>query len=453
MSALSPDSLLSRLTSFSDARIGWIAYSGGLDSSVLLHALFSIHDRLAFELRALHVDHGLHADSKAWSEHCSETCRRLWIPLEVRSVEVTPGRGESLEAVARQARYEIMADLLAPGDLLLTAQHRDDQAETLLLALMRGSGPKGLAAMPPLAPLGAGRLIRPLLEYSRAELLDYANRENLDWLEDPSNRNLSFDRNFLRHQVLPLLSERWPSCATGIARSAAHCAEAQGIIELFAEDELSRVGGRRPETLSISRLGNLALPLRKAVLRCWLRKRGLASPDSRHLGRILAEVMRARADANPLVAWRGCEVRRYRDELFAMEPLPPAPGPEPLPWKTAVLSLPDGLGRLEILAEDGSALDPTDIAADGLEVRFGVAGLFCREGRAGHRRSLKKLFQEAAVPPWLRPYVPLIFARGDLVAVGDIQLCDSKGAGREPELRVNWTPDRRWRFILVSSGA
>jgi tRNA(Ile)-lysidine synthase len=153
MSAFMPERLLSSLNSFSDAQIGWIAYSGGMDSSVLLHALVAIRDRLAFEIRAVHVDHGLHADSRAWSEHCARACERLAVPLRTRRVEIVPVRGESLEALARKARYEAMADLLGQGDLLLAAQHKDDQAETLLLALMRGSGPAGLAAPPqPIKP-------------------------------------------------------------------------------------------------------------------------------------------------------------------------------------------------------------------------------------------------------------------------------------------------------------
>ena len=438
MSRFTPELLLSPLASFSDAQIGWIAYSGGMDSSVLLHALVCIRDRLGFELRALHVDHGLHPSSATWAKHCARACKRLGMPLKIRRVQLAPARGESLEAVARQARYEAMADLLGQGDLLLTAQHRDDQAETLLLALMRGSGPAGLAAMPQVAPLGAGRLIRPMLEQSRAELLAYAEDWNLDWLEDPSNRDLGFDRNFLRHQVLPLLAERWPSCTTSIARSAAHCAEAQGIIDLVSEDELSKVAGQWPDTLSISRLGNLPLPLRKLVLRHWIRGRGLPAPDSRHLVRISSEVMTARSDANPLVAWRGCEVRRYRDDLLAMEPLPPVPGSASIHWKKGVLRLPNGLGYLELVASKGCSPDPQDLFADGLEVRFRTPGLSCRRAPGGHRRSLKNLFQEAGVPPWIRPYVPLLFTQGRLVAVGDFWVCYPIGVEPGQELQVRW---------------
>ena len=441
MPTFTPELLLPRLASLPDTRIGWVAYSGGMDSAVLLHALAAIRHRLAFVLHALHVDHGLHENSHAWAEHCAGRCKRLGVPLQTRRVAVGAARGESLEAVARQVRYETMAESLGQGDLLLTAQHRDDQAETLLLALMRGSGPAGLAAMPSVAPLGAGRLVRPLLEHSRAELLEYAQSRRLEWLEDPANQNQRFDRNFLRHRVLPVLAERWPSCATSIARSSAHCAEAQLILDLVAEDKLTKAVGRRPGTLSIKHLLNLDSPPRKLVLRHWFRERGLAPPDARHLDRIVSEVMTARADANPLVAWRGCEVRRYRDDLFAMAPLPPAPAPGPIPWSKGILVLPNGLGSLELLASDLQSADPLDLFADGLEIRFGVKGLVCRRAESKHHRPLKKLFQDAAVPSWVRPYVPLIFAAGEFVALGGICVCHTDGAAGEQEFQIRWQSD------------
>jgi tRNA(Ile)-lysidine synthase len=439
-----PELLLTRLAGFPDVKVGWVAYSGGVDSSVLLDGLVTVRNRLAFEIRALHVHHGLHPDADAWSEHCSRECRRLGVPIEIRRVEVPRTRGESLEALARHARYEAMGSVLGQGDLLLSAQHRDDQAETLLLALMRGSGPAGLAAMPFVAPLGEGWLVRPLLEHSRADLLTYAEVRNLQWQEDPGNRSLRFDRNFLRHRVLPLLAERWPSCAASIARSAAQCAEAQGVIDLLVEEKLSGVAGHRPDTLSITRLGDLPLPLRKLVLRHWFRKLGLALPSSRRLDRVLCDVMNARPDADPLVAWPGCEVRRYRDDLFAMAPLPPRPPAVPIHWGRSVLSLPGALGCLELLAPDGSLLDPLDFFSQGLEVRFGVQGLFCRAGRDGHHRPLKKLYQEAGVPPWARPYVPLVFIEGKLLAVANIRICHPDGPVGRRQFRLRW----RWSWAI-----
>ena len=452
MPAFNPEHLFPELAAFSAARVCWIAYSGGMDSAVLLHALASLCDRFPFDIRALHVDHGLHSSSRAWAEHCRRACERLGVSLEIRRVQVIPAPGESLEAVARVQRYAAMAELLGRRDLLLTAQHRDDQAETLLLALMRGSGPKGLASMPRLASLGDGYLVRPLLGYSRLELLEYAENQGLAWIEDPGNRDLSFDRNFIRHRVLPVLAKRWPASANGIARSASHCAEAQGLIDLFAAEELAKVGGQRAETLSISRLGKLALPLQKVVLRHWFRDLGLPPPDSRHLQRILSEVTTARADANPLVAWRGCEVRRYRDDLFAMALLPPVPGRKSIQWQKGTLSLPSGLGRLELIASEGQLRDPRDFFRNGLSVRFGVEGLSCRRRAGGPNRLLRKLYQEAAVPPWMRNFIPLLFAEGSLIAVGDIWICHTVGTELENGFSIGWTADLPALRPLVPPG-
>ena len=438
MPSFAPELLLPLLASFTDARAGQVAFSGGMDSTVLLHALAEIRGRLPFELRALHVDHGLHEDSSCWAGHCVRTCGHLGLPLETRRIRVAAGRGESLEAVARQERYAALAASLKPGDLLLTAQHLDDQAETLLLALMRGSGPRGLASMPRVATLEPGRLVRPLLDYSRAELLEFARSRNLDWLDDPANRDPGFDRSFLRHRVLPMLAERWPSCVAGIARSAAHCAEAQGILDHLADDRMAEVRGKRSGTLSIAGLLALAPPTLKLVLRHWFMTLGLKRPDARHLDRILQEVLTARADANPLVAWRGCEVRRYRDELFAMKPLPPAPAFGPIHWRDAKLMLPGGLGELELLSLAGERLSPSELFEIGLEVRFAVEGTDCRPAPNRRRQPLKKLYQEAAVPPWIRPYVPLIYAAGELIAVGDTCVCYRDGQARPTEICITW---------------
>jgi len=438
MPVFTPELLRQRLSPFADARRAWIAYSGGMDSTVLLWAMAALRDRLDCEIRALHVDHGLHPDAPAWAEHCARACRSLAVPLAIRRVAVEVAPGESLEAAARARRYAAMAACLGTGDLLLTAQHRDDQAETLLLALLRGSGPAGLAAMPTVAPLGRGRLVRPLLAFPRAELLAYAQSQGLQWLEDPANRDLRFDRNFLRHQVLPLLAQRWPSAGAVIARSAGHCAEAQGVIDTLAAGTLDVVAGTWPGALSIRRLADLKPALRKLVLRRWFRARGRVPPDSRHLERILSEVLPAKGDADPLVAWSGCEVRRYRDQLFALAPCPPPPDPGPLPWRRGAALLPGGLGELVLVAADGRPMEPDDLFPQGLTVRFGVQCLACRQREGGGRRALKKLFQEAGVPTWVRPYFPLLFTGEELVAVGDICRCIA-GFGAQPrDYRVLW---------------
>jgi tRNA(Ile)-lysidine synthase len=435
--------LLPLLQSLPDARRCWVAYSGGLDSAVLLDLVAGLGERLSLALGAVHIDHGLNPGSAAWAGHCQRRCAALGVPLVQRQIEVHVRDGQGPEAAARAARYAALSELLGPGDLLLTAHHRDDQAETLLLALVRGAGVRGLAAMPEVAALGAGRLVRPLLPFGRGDLQAYAETRGLDWIDDPSNLDLDLDRNWLRRRVLPLLVERWPAASRTLARSAAHCADASALVDQLAAADAAAVAGNRPGTLSVSGLRGLDAPLCRAVLRHWIVSRGFAVPDTRHLARVLDEVLTARPDAAPLVAWTGCEVRRYRDDLFALTPLPPAPLGVDLRWTAGALDLPVGLGRLHLRDAAGLDLAPGDLGFGPLRVRFGVTGLRCRPSGAAHHRPLKHLYQETGVPPWLRRHVPLIFAGGLLLAVGDLHLCAEAGLGSRGGVRVVWA-GRSW---------
>lgn len=443
----------------------WIAYSGGLDSSVLLHAASACFGRLASqpaaltqsphqspnesptdqlispELRAIHVDHGLHPESARWAEHCRTQASRLGVSLTERSLGLRRKKGESLEALARTARYAVFSELLAPGDVLATAQHLDDQAETLLLALLRGSGVHGLAAMPAVSGLGAGLLLRPLLGFSRADVLDYAEQEGIAWIDDPSNADVGLDRNLLRHQVIPLLRPRWPSVNLTVARSASHCAEAAGLLDESADEWLARLDGQRPRTLSVDRLRTLSQARCRLVIRRWLVREGFRPPPSVVVERLIAEAMGAAPDRAPLVAWPGCEVRRYRGDLYALAPLPALPdadsraadGPA-LTWDgRAPLLLPQGLGMLNLPI--GGA------GVDGLSVCFGRFGLRCRVGN-GSSHALKQLYQQAGVPAWLRPYVPLLMLEGDLAAIAGVAHCDDRLAG------LRWTGHPWERFGL-----
>ncbi|MGQ9659698.1 MAG: tRNA lysidine(34) synthetase TilS [Thermochromatium sp.] len=443
-----PEALLKRLVPLGRVQRYWIAYSGGLDSSVLLDAVAAIRARLPGEdgpdrLRAVHVDHGLQAASTDWARHCATRCAALAIPLWIERPTSSPGSGVSLEAWAREARYAIFRRLLAAGDLLLTAQHREDQAETLLLALLRGSGPQGLAAMPVVAPLGAGQLVRPLLDFSRQALADYAHRRGLEWIEDPSNDHTAFDRNYLRHRVLPLLRARWPSVDATLSRSARHCAEAAELVDQYAARALAEVRGVHPGALSLAALARLDRPLRKAVVRRWLIERGFRLPPARSLDRLLDELPAARQDANPFVSWSKCEVRRYRGDILACRPLPPLPGETCIRWRitgeSGALELPAGFGRLDWRRHPGlgaTGLQPAslrDLALSAscqgtmeaieLQVRFGRFGELCRSAANRPSRALTRHFQEAGVPAWLRGHLPLIFQGERLLAIAGVTAC------------------------------
>lgn len=422
----------------------WIGYSGGLDSHVLLHqcARLGLADacsepgrRGRFRFAAVHVHHGLQPSAEAWAEHCAEACRGLGVPFRLMRVDARPQPGQSPEEAARNARYRAFEELLEPGDALLTAQHADDQAETVLLQLLRGAGLAGLAAMPEAMPLGRGTLLRPLLSRSREALQGYAMAHGLHWVEDPSNRDTTYDRNFIRRQVMPLLAGRWPGVAATLGRTARHCAEAQGQLQRLADDLLLAAGaGEPPDTLSVACLRQWQAPEQRLVLRHWLKNRGFRAPSAAVLQRIVAEALTAAEHRNPRVAWREGEVRRYRERLYALRPLPPLDRQAVYAWDgRRPLALP-GNGVLELCAGEGVRPVPWNGA---MQVRYRQGGERCRlPGRQGSH-ALKKLFQETDLaPPWVRERMPLLYIDGRLAAVGDLWVCEPfAGAGSGVTLR------------------
>lgn len=405
-----------------------VAYSGGRDSHVLLHWLAGQRAALApHRLRAVHIDHGLHPDSARWAEHCTAVCAALGLPLDVRRVDASPVRGESAEAAARAARYAALAADMADGDLLLTAHHQADQAETVLLALLRGAGLAGAAAMPPRRRFGPGWLIRPLLDWPAGRLAGYAQMHALRWVEDPSNGNARFDRNFLRGEVMPLLSARWPAATQGFARHATHAAEAQALL-----DELAAADGATAETLSVSQLAALSAPRQRNLLRGWLRAHGVLALSCARLDELLRQALTAGGDRQPHLRLGPHGVRIWRGRLYLIDEAAPAAPTAPLRWRLdAPLDLP-GIGRL--WAESGSGVG---VAAALLgeppvfEVRF-------RTDEVGGK-ALKKHLQALAVPPWLRDRVPLLCRDDQVVQVaGGEPLAAWRASPGEPGYRIVW---------------
>ena len=411
-----------------------VAFSGGLDSTVLLHALVPLREELRVPLLAIHVDHGLQQDSGAWSKHCRGVAERLGVDFLSRSVEVQLESGKGPEASARDARYNALHSELRFGDWLMSAHHREDQVETLLLNLIRGSGPMGIAGIGIIRRFGPGWLVRPLLESSRNELLEYANREALSWVEDPSNIDRRFDRNFLRHDILPRLGARWPDIAARLQRSAAHAGEASRLLADLARIDLESLGGR-PERLPIDRMLGLSAARQRNLLRLALRQLGLSTPTAMQLERILNEVIPAREDAQPLVTWPGAAVRRYRNGLYL---LPEGLQGSPTTIEVASDKVPvgPGLGILEFIPGQARGLSE-DLLERGIQIRFRKGGEEFQPYGQTHTRKLKKLLQEEGVLPWMRDRVPLVYAGDDLVAVGDLWL--ARNAVTEPGVALRWT--------------
>jgi tRNA(Ile)-lysidine synthase len=411
-----------------------VALSGGLDSTVLLHALASMPMVRARGLRAVHVHHGLHDAADAWGVHCERLCEGLGIPLKVLRVDVDARSKLGLEGAAREARHAALASALDPGELLALAHHRDDQAETFLLRALRASGPDGLASMRRLRPFANGWLWRPLLDTPRSELEAYAKAHDLAWIEDPSNISLAHDRNFLRHRILPLLRERWPHADAAFARAAALNAEAA---DLLADDDRDALDSARTDdanVLSLAALRPLPPARRARVLRRWIASLALPPIPAEGLQRIESDLATGAPDADFEFAWSGAEIRRWRDRLRAV-PVSPAP---PADWSDTwdgrmPLILPDG-GSLVL--EGATAFDAP------LQVRLRLGGeRIALPGRT-HTHALKHVLQDAGIAPWDRERLPLLCdAQGAVLAAGDrIVAAEFDTWLRTHDARLRWTP-------------
>jgi tRNA(Ile)-lysidine synthase len=389
-----------------------VACSGGMDSVVLAHALAHIarEDRRA--LRLIHVDHGLHPDSAQWSAHCVDFAASLDVPVVVERTTVVP-RDEGLEAAARNARYERFRAVMHDDEAIALAHHADDQAETILLKLLRGAGPEGLGGMRAIRPFGKGILWRPLLDLPRVALAEYAGANDLTWIDDPSNADTRLRRNFLRHEILPKLTQRWPDTSVALAHSAAWARAAADHIDMQARTELARLRG------GSSRLNwrgwlELSGALRDAVLRLWLRELGLPPPAFFHVAEIERQLRDAAPDRSPCICWAGCEIRRYRDFIYAMAPLV-ADSDWETEWDGRELRLPDGTS---LALRDSATFDTP------LRVRNRRGGERIKPAGHAHHREVRLLLQESGVPPWTRIHLPLIFEGNDLIGVADMVLSE-----------------------------
>jgi tRNA(Ile)-lysidine synthase len=417
-----------------------VAFSGGADSTALLAALAQLK-RPPLRLRALHVDHRLHPHSSSWAAHCRRVARALGVPLRVRTAKVARARGESLEAAARAARYGLLATALAPHEALLTAHHQDDQLETVLLQLLRGAGVAGIAAMPALAAFARGRLVRPLLPWSRAELSAWVRSQGLEWIEDPGNSELRLDRNYLRARVLPLIRERWPAAAATVARAARHAAEAQRLLDAVGAADAARASFGA--MLSAQRLRTLPPERRRNALRFWITAAGHLAPPASRLEEIAGPLLQARADAQPYVRWEGALLQRQSD-LLSLRAAPGSTGRlEELSWpwrRRRTCALPGSGGKLTLKRDARGPLDLDALPAM-LTIRARRGGERLRPVRAGPRRALKSLLQEARVPVAERARLPLIFAAETLIAVAGLWLDESvqASAASRRRARLIWS--------------
>ena len=406
--------LTPQLSSWLTAPAWYVAFSGGLDSTVLLHLLadYARHHP-APPLRAIHVHHGLQAAADAWPAHCQSVCDALGIELDVIPVQVA--LGASLEQAARNARYGAFEQLLKPGDVLFTGQHRDDQAETLLFRLLRGAGLRGLSAMPGHRALGQGRLVRPMLGLSRQRLQAYADAHGLVWVDDPTNRDTAFARNFLRGEVFPLLRSRWPQAEANLARSAEHLGEALGLLDELAASDLARACDNAPlpwlglDSLRLEPLAALSSARQRNALQFWLSQRSRL-PDSRHWAG-WNDLRDAAPDASPIWRLADGELHRSHGRIWWLSGdwLADVSGEQPWPDSARPLILP-GNGSVR--------LAPGQVG-EGLRIRYRQGGEVLQVPDRG-RRDLKRLLNELQMPHFVRPRLPLLYRGEQLLAVANL---------------------------------
>ena len=431
------------LSDYLQASHWYVAYSGGVDSTALLQLLnqWCKANSDAPSLTALHVNHGIQEQASEWENHCAWICRFLDVAFVALQAEVTP-QGKGLESAAREARYVQFEEQLGDGDILFMGHHQDDQVETFFLRLLRGAGIDGLAAMPRERKLGRGQLLRPLLDLSRQQLQDYVESQGLRWIDDPSNAVSTMDRNYLRHEVMPLLEQRWPAYRQTVTRAADH----------LAAVSLARERGQALPDTVYSVTGDPGLPLEfldssgddeaADYIRRWLRSFDLQGPDQSLLDEFLRQLREAAGEARPRLDSGSYRLQRYRERLFLLPALDGRPD-DALAFAPGEIKDIPGVGRVSLKRCEGEGIW---LAADEqLQLRWRDGGERCRPAGSKRSKSLKKILQEAAIPPWWRERVPMLYLQEELLAVGGVGACQSSrwgGEGQDAEApwELVWEP-------------
>ena len=432
------------------------ALSGGVDSIVLLDLLAALSAPMQFSLSAVHVNHGISANAGKWSKFCRAFCKSRGIPIKIVSLKITREPGVSLEAAARDARYQVFEKLKA--DYVVLAQHLDDQAETLMLQLLRGAGVKGLGAMPIVRALvGAGFIpalsaspciLRPLLEVSRSEIETYARKNKLHWVSDESNDDIAFDRNFLRHEILPVLEKRFPAYRSTFLRASRHLAEASGLLDELAEaDSRGLIVSGKLQLEGLRKLSKLSSARTKNLLRYVFAQQGATLPSTVKLDEILRQLLSSRPDAKLHLTFGNTEVRCFKGVVHLRPASASSKSSEEwqLAWQGEKQLVIASLGgAIHFTHKKGKGISLEKLMAHPVTIRLRRGGERLRPDCKRPRRSLKNLLQEASLPPWEREALPLLFSGEHLVWAPGIGVdCDFQAAAGEPGLVVKWQQSRR----------
>ena len=409
-----------------------VAFSGGLDSSVLLHGLSKLQSKYAFKIKVIHVNHQLQDVADEWVEFCQLQCNALGLTCQIETVSIDQDSGDSLEAMARHARYAVFAKHMHETACLLTAHHADDQFETFLLQLFRGAGPKGLSAMAKQKSFKSGQHARPFLSLNRAQMKDYAVKNNIQYIQDPSNDEIQFDRNFLRSEIIPQIKARYSNVQNSVSRSAEHIATEHFVLDTLLNEKLQKL--LISNTLNLTEWNKFGKNIQALLLRKWVSDSQLQLPSTKILEDVLLQLKHAHGESKTNINWAGVEIRAYSQRAFLLTKIDEDVYKKPagsLIKNSEQLQLPENYGTLSFNSGADEYLQ--------LRLGFRSGGEKLRLPKHKHHVSLKQLCQKNRVLPWMRSRIPLLFEGDELVAIGDLWLnADWLDRRKLPNFAVNW---------------
>jgi tRNA(Ile)-lysidine synthase len=410
------DSFLSGLNQFSNSKKFWIACSGGMDSIVLLHLFYSNKNKISQGIEVLYVNHGLQKEADDWGEFCKLQCQQYGIPFTQLKITESCPKGESIEAWAREKRYALIDEVMNKNDVLFTAHHQDDQIETFFLQALRGAGPRGLASMPLIKKRGDTLHARLLLNYSRDDLKHYAENNKLTWQDDKSNSDSRYDRNYFRHKLAPVIEERWPAYRETISRLINNQKEYRALLDEVASADIKLAQYKNIKSLDLEVVKKLSLERQKNLVFVWLKELKLKTPGSKNIEKIISDVICSTTEQSPCVNWTNVEVRRYKNILYASKIMTEHDINTEHVWKPeSVLNILDE--TLVAKSELGKGISKLKTKGADFVVRFRQGGEKIRPNDSSHSKTVKQLFQEKAVLPWLRDRIPLIYINGELAVI------------------------------------
>ncbi|AYN24399.1 tRNA lysidine(34) synthetase TilS [Buchnera aphidicola] len=411
-----------------------IAYSGGVDSTVLLHKMLKIKEKdPQIKIRAIHINHNLHSSSKKWEKHCTEICQKYDIPLIIKKIRIVL-KG-NIEEKLRIKRYNTIYNNLLDDEILLTGHHLNDQCETLILSLKRGSGPTGLSGMSSESFLGKKKIVRPFLQKTKKELEKWAYKNNLKWIEDFSNTNISYDRNFVRHKLIPILEQRWPFFLKNCFRTTVICCEETKLKNMFLKEKIQNFINFN-ESLNIKNFRNMKKEMCKALIRYWISLKNIKMPSYRIIECIYKEIVCSKEDANPKIIINKNEVRRYKKSLYFIKTQKSIKDTF-LFWHDTnkKLLLPNNLGYLT--RNNKGFTIPIPKKNELINIRFQFEGKILILGRE-KRRKIKKIWQEYNIPPWFRNQIPLLFYNDFFISAIGLFVIKEENFNKEKKIKENW---------------